>query len=92
MEHTRGYGGLTVDPNGKILGGQLCAWGDRLSWLKGEKIRSGIEDELTMIRERLPALAEKTWNRDSQETPDAFRAAYEKTDLLLTQISPSFKE
>lgn len=44
-----------------ILGGQLLAWGDHISRLY-EKVEDGIKEERNYLIERLPMLAENTWN------------------------------
>ena len=52
------YGGsFRLDSHKNIKGGQLNSWGDFLG-----NLENGLEVELEAIRERLPAIAENTWN------------------------------
>lgn len=53
--------GFSIDRSyDKVLGGQICAWGDRLQFY--EDIQKGADEELELIAERLPALCEKLIN------------------------------
>ena len=53
--------GLKIDRTyDKILGGSICAWGDRLQFY--EDIKKGADEEYELISERLPALCEKLIN------------------------------
>ncbi len=52
------YGGsFRLDAHKNIKGGQLNSWGDFLG-----NLENGLDVELEAIRERLPAIAENTWN------------------------------
>ncbi|MBQ4353503.1 MAG: family 20 glycosylhydrolase [Clostridia bacterium] len=51
--------GVLLDRKYPVLGGQLCAWGDRLAGM--ENWREGLEMEITLIAERLPALCARLW-------------------------------
>lgn len=48
-----------------IKGGQLCSWGDGLK-CEYKDPEVGLAKELEEITERLPALAENTWNREKR--------------------------
>jgi len=52
--------GYTIEDSYPVLGGQLCAWGDRLAGYTD--IIKGCDEELALIAERLPALCRHTWN------------------------------
>lgn len=53
--------GLKIDPSyDKVLGGSICAWGDRLQFY--EDIKKGADEEFELVSERLPALCEKLIN------------------------------
>lgn len=69
--------GYTLDPAScTVLGGQLCAWGDQLQHY-ADPLEGGLQ-ELALIRERIPALAEATWNVGpgaGRPTVEAFRQA-----------------
>lgn len=65
--------GYTLDKGtSTVLGGQLCAWGDKLQ--NYENPLEGCLEELALIQERLPALAEATWNVRGQRS--SFQASY----------------
>ncbi len=60
---------IVVPKNDLILGGQLCAWCDKMQPEKAYAPRRDmLRDEFENIRYRLPALAEKVWT--SYNTPD----------------------
>ena len=60
-----GEDGITIKENdAKLLGGQLCAWGDALA--SYQDYEKGCKEEFDLVKYRLPALAEKTWNKDSK--------------------------
>ena len=45
-----------------ILGGQICVWGDRMQPSNEYAPRCEmLRDEFEKLRNRIPALAEKTW-------------------------------
>ena len=48
-----------------IGGGQLCSWGDGLK-CEYKDPEVGLAKELEEICERLPAVAENTWNREKR--------------------------
>ncbi len=54
-------GHFVFESHEKIKGGQLNAWGDFLG-----KLENGLEIEFDAIRDRLPAIAENTWNDKKQ--------------------------
>ena len=62
-----------------VIGGQLCAWGDRL--VEMDPI-DGAEQEFALVRRRLPAVAEKTWNVKSSCTPEQLIEAIDALDPL----------
>ncbi len=77
--------GFTLDKEScTVLGGQLCAWGDCLQ--DYEEPLEGCLDELSLIAQRLPALAEAAWNVKRDRT--GFQASYpicrQLIDRLLT--------
>lgn len=54
------YDPIKVKPTDNVLGGSLAAW------------ECTYEQSISRIMENLPALAEKTWNVSSKETPATF--------------------
>ena len=54
--------GYTIDESYPVLGGQLCAWGDRLAGYTD--IIKGCDEELALIAERLPALCKRCWEKN----------------------------
>ncbi|MBE6658941.1 MAG: hypothetical protein E7604_10940 [Ruminococcaceae bacterium] len=75
---------IVVPDTSPVLGGQICAWGDQLVGMPSNE--EACRAEFALIRERIPALAEKTWNAHSETTADALAAAFAHTDACLTRI------
>ena len=75
---------IVVPETSPVLGGQICAWGDGLGAFPSNEEAS--RTEFSLIRERIPALAEKTWNVHSTLSEDDFTAAYAHTNAVLTRI------
>ncbi len=55
------HSGLQIEPNERVRGGQLLAWGDQIA-ASYEILEDGIRAERELLLERLPFLAENTWN------------------------------
>ena len=55
------------EPTDKVLGGQLLAWGDRVISAYAGNENQGAFVEMKLLSERLPYLAQNTWNRDGRE-------------------------
>ncbi len=54
-------GGISRSPSDtNLIGAQICAWGDQL--MTYEDYVKGAEEEYALVRERVPALSEQTWN------------------------------
>lgn len=69
-----------------ILGGQLLAWGDHI--VKDfEPVIGGIEEERQHLLERLPMLAENTWNVEKQI---AYSDLKEKVSVLNNKMNVAF--
>ncbi len=84
--------GLTVEPTDQVMGGQLLAWGDAIMTAYADNLEEGIRQEQKLLLERLPALAENTWNvADKEITYEAFTAAYEEANKDLAKILRNFK-
>lgn len=54
----------TCEPTDQVLGGQLLAWGDRVISLYEGNETEGARVELKLLLERIPYLAQNTWNTD----------------------------
>ena len=67
-----------------MLGGQICAWGDGMGDIPSNE--EACKTEFSLIRPRIAALSEKTWNVHSTYDPDWFNMAYAHTDAVLTKI------
>ena len=53
---------IVTDESPSISGGQICVWGDYMQPSKGYAPRHEmLRDEFENLRNRIPALAEKTW-------------------------------
>ena len=50
------------EPTPAVLGGQLLAWGDRMPGTYKDNIDEGVTAERALLAERLPYLAQNTWN------------------------------
>ena len=51
-----------------VLGGQLCAWGDHLMDFASDYAASS--EEFDRVAERLPAVAERTWQSAGEIAPE----------------------
>ena len=75
---------IVVPDTAPVLGGQICAWGDQLVGLPSNEEACTAEYALT--RQRIPALAEKTWNVHSAITEEELAARYAYTDSVLDRM------
>ncbi len=73
--------GIQVDSSANVIGGQLCAWGDVLSTY--EDYEKGCQEEFALIRERIPALSERTWNVSEVRQYEEFSSCYERLNTML---------
>lgn len=71
---------IRVAPTKQIEGGELLAWGDHIIWSYPDNIEEGVRDEQRLVEERVPCLAENTWNREKKTDDKHFFSAY--TELL----------
>lgn len=74
-ECSAAYNGLKIDGRYKVLGGQMCAWGDILA--DYEDSLKGCMEEYELVCGRIGALAERTWN--AEEITD--EEEWERTQL-----------
>lgn len=72
--------GYKAPKNDKIIGGQLLAWGDNIPKYS-PSIAQGVYDERGFLMERLPMLAENTWNVEKVRAYHSF----EKTVSVLQE-------
>jgi len=63
--------GVEISPTKQVLGGQLLAWGDHII-NQYPVVSDGIAAECTMLQDRIPYLAENTWNINKTHTYDSF--------------------
>lgn len=75
---------IVVADDAPVLGGQICAWGDALVPMPSNE--DACAREFALVRERIPALAEKTWNVHSALTEEEFSNGYAHTDAILTKM------
>ncbi len=75
---------IVVPDTAPVLGGQICAWGDQLVGMASNE--EACRAEFALIRQRIPALAEKTWNTHSVMTAEALTASYAHTDAVLDKL------
>ncbi len=67
---------IKIEPTMQIEGGELLAWGDHIIWSYPDNIEKGIRAEQRLVEERVPCLAENTWNRARRNTQEQFFSAY----------------
>ncbi len=79
--------GYRAEPTEQISGGQLLAWGDRIPGGYSTH-KEGVDAELALLTERLPYLAENTWNRERRIPFETIEDHIKYTDALLGRISP----
>ncbi|MBQ7299840.1 MAG: family 20 glycosylhydrolase [Clostridia bacterium] len=75
---------IVVPDTSPVLGGQICAWGDQLVGMPSNE--EACRTEFALIRERIPALAEKTWNVHSEMTAETLACRFAHTDACLTRL------
>jgi hypothetical protein len=68
-----------------ILGGQLLAWGDHIS-TEYENVAEGVYAERNYLIERLPMLAENTWNVEKVKRYEEIAESAEELNAKLNQI------
>jgi hexosaminidase len=66
--------GVIVPPQGNVFGAQMCAW------------EQPEKRELTSLRDRLPAMAERIWNPSSCKDYEDFARRLAATDRLLGRL------
>lgn len=77
--------GLTIPATEQVEGGQLLAWGDQIMAAFPDDLAAGVRCEQKLLEERIPCLAENTWNREKQSDYAEFSARYARvTDLYET--------
>lgn len=83
-ENSKAYpDGIDISTDNNVIGMQLCAWGDVLQTYKsGHKAAS---EEYELVRERVPAMAEKNWNNSTVRNINDFNTAYAKINSLLNK-------
>lgn len=77
--------GYQAPKNDKIIGGQLLAWGDNIP-RHSPSIAQGVYDERNYLIERLPMLAENTWNVEKVTEYDSFEKTAEALNEKLDKI------
>lgn len=75
---------IVVPDSSPVIGGQICAWGDSMVGMPSNE--AACAAEFALMRERIPALAEKTWNTHSAVTADELAARFAHTDACLERI------
>ncbi len=73
--------GLVIDPTEQVEGGQLLAWGDRIM-SEFPTVAEGVREEQRLVEERVPALAENTWNREKRTDREEFLARMQDVAAL----------
>lgn len=81
---------IRVEPTEQIEGGQLLAWGDHIIWSYPDDVEKGIREEQRLVEERVPCLAENTWNRYRRNTQEQFFSAYAVLKEMERKLKHSF--
>ena len=77
--------GLEISPTDQVYGGQLLAWGDRIA-TSYPTVEEGVSAERTLLLERLPYLAENTWNKEKQLPFEMLSEKIAQTDNKLISL------
>lgn len=80
---------LEIEPTDQVIGGQLHAWGDTLAQ-SFSTVEEGVFVERELLLERLPMLAENTWNRVKSISFEDFIAKYQSLGKTITKILASY--
>lgn len=75
---------IVVPDGSPVIGGQLCNWMDPFQRSFNNEL--GWNESFALVRERLPAVAENTWNVGIKPDIDAFKEKYAKTDKILDKL------
>lgn len=81
---------LEIEPTNLVIGGQLHAWGDAIA-RSFPTVAEGILAERKLLLERLPMLAENTWNTEKAVSFKDFMAKYEPLNKKLNIILSQYK-
>lgn len=76
---------LVIEPNDKVIGGGLLAWGDKIEALY-PNVEDGVIDEMNLVIERIGATTENEWNFEKRTTYEKFTEAYARLDAILRKI------
>ena len=77
--------GYQAPKNANIMGGQLLAWGDSIA-KESPSIEQGVYDERNFLIERLPMLAENTWNVEKVTGYQSFEKTVDVLNKKLGKI------
>lgn len=76
-DQSSALGGFEIEPTDQVIGGQISVWGNP---------SNGVNQEFNMVMQRVPALAEKTWNVNSTRDIEEFRTSYRSTRSIFQPI------
>lgn len=77
---------LEIEPSEQVMGGQLHAWGDAIA-RSFPTAAEGVFAERELLLERLPVLAENTWNSEKAVSFEDFMVKYKPLGEKLILIS-----
>lgn len=77
--------GLEIEPTDQVIGGQLLAWGDQIP-SAFPTIEEGVAAERDLLLERLPFVAENTWNKAKSVSFEDITAASAQINDKLRKI------
>ena len=76
---------LEIEPDERVRGGQLLAWGDSIA-SSFPTVLEGIREEQRLVEERAAILAEHTWNRRASLSAEEFLPIADNTFALLQKL------
>ena len=77
----------TSEPSGQVLGGQLLAWGDRVISMFAGNENKGALVEMDLLLERIPYLAQNTWNKDGGLVYNELKGAVSEAAGLIASVT-----
>lgn len=78
--------GYRCEPNNQVIGGQLQAWGDFIFRGECESVAAGVAEEFKNILERLPFVAENTWNVEKIQEFEVLKNAADHQNKMLEKL------
>ena len=75
---------IVVPSDSRVMGGQLCMWGDAMTACPSNE--RAVRSAFKLVAERLPALAERTWNPNKTVDKEFFCKKLPYTQAVLSKL------